>query len=115
MLYYGSITQDANGGIWIVKYPPWQVCIIISASGSLMACEEEIVDVLIVKERRRQEREDSPSLLAFDSQSSKKVAFIDLDTGIDGGKKVNGTQATLSCRYTGITLGYLCISGQCFR
>ncbi len=84
------------------KYPPWQSVYYYFRKWKFNGMWEEIVDVLIVKERRRQEREDSPSLLAFDSQSSKKVAFIDLDTGIDGGKKVNGRKRHLAVDTLGL-------------
>ena len=46
-------------------------------------------------ERKRQEREETPNLLAVDSQSVKKVAFISLETSIDGGKWVNGRKRHL--------------------
>lgn len=72
------------------KYPPWQSVYYYFRKWKHNGVWEEILDVLIVQERRRQQRENSPSLVAFDSQSTKKVAFIDQDTGIDGGKKVNG-------------------------
>jgi len=50
---------------------------------------EELLDYLAVEERNRNERDETPSLLAIDSQSVKCVQFVSEDTGIDGGKKVN--------------------------
>ena len=35
-------------------------------------------------------KQDTPSLLAIDSQSIKKIQFTNEETGIDGGKNVNG-------------------------
>ena len=42
------------------------------------------------KERKRQGKEDSPSMLLIDTQSVKAGPFISQDKGIDGNKKVNG-------------------------
>ena len=50
---------------------------------------------MVVLERKRQGKEDSPSLLAIDSQSVKKMQFIKEETGIDGGKNVNGRKRTI--------------------
>jgi hypothetical protein len=50
---------------------------------------EEILDKLVVLERSRQGKQGTPSLLAIDSQSVKKMQFVSQETGIDGGKNVN--------------------------
>ena len=42
------------------------------------------------KERQRQKKEDTPSLLNIDTQSVKVAAFVRKDTGVDGNKKING-------------------------
>ena len=49
----------------------------------------------MVNERKRQGRQDIPSLLAIDSQSVKKVQFTNEETGIDGGKNINGRKRTI--------------------
>ena len=49
----------------------------------------------MVNERKRQGRQDTPSLLAIDSQSVKKVQFTNEETGIDGGKNINGRKRTI--------------------
>ena len=38
----------------------------------------------------QEERFETPSLLAFDSQSVKKTTVIHIETGVDGGKNING-------------------------
>ncbi|TWF33966.1 DDE family transposase [Chitinophaga polysaccharea] len=38
----------------------------------------------------RQGRNYAPSVAAIDSQSIKKSAFVSIETGIDGGKNING-------------------------
>ena len=84
------------------KYPPWQSVYYYFRKWKRNGVWEELLDALVVQERRRQRRQDSPSLLAFDSQSAKKVAFIDQDTGIDGGKKVNGRKRHLAVDTLGL-------------
>ena len=42
------------------------------------------------KERKRQGKEGTPSMLSIDSKSIKEVPFINQDRGIDGNKKING-------------------------
>jgi len=50
-----------------------------------------------------QSRNYTPSVTAIDSQSIKKSAFMSIETGIDGGKNINGrkrhlTVDSLGCR-----------------
>jgi transposase len=56
---------------------------------------ENILDTVVINERKIQGRQDTPSLLAIDSQSVKKVQFTNEETGIDGGKNVNGRKRTI--------------------
>lgn len=61
---------------------------------------ENILDSVISNERKRQGRNDTPSLLAIDRQSGrrwgvKKVQFTNEKTGIDGRKNVNGRKRTI--------------------
>ena len=77
------------------KYPPWQTVFYYRAAFRFTqfkqrAIWENILDFVVVNERKRQARNDTPSLLAIDSQSVKKVQFTQEETGIDGGKNVNG-------------------------
>ena len=46
---------------------------------------------LNIKERQRQKKEDTPSLLSIDSQSVKVAAFVRQDTGVDGKTDASGT------------------------
>ena len=82
------------------KYPPWKTIFYYRAAFRFTQLKvrgvwEEILDSLVVLERKRQGKEDSPSLLAIDSQSVKKMQFIKEETGIDGGKNVNGRKRTI--------------------
>ena len=46
----------------------------------------------------------TPSLLAIDSPSVKKMQFIGQETGIDGGKNVNGRKQTILVDTLGLPL-----------
>lgn len=41
-------------------------------------------------ERKKSKKESTPSVLAIDSQSVKIFQFTKQETGVDGGKNVNG-------------------------
>lgn len=55
---------------------------------------EQLLDFLVVDTRLKKGREESPSLLAVDSQSVKTVQFVSQEVGIDGNKKINGRKRT---------------------
>ena len=56
----------------------------------------QMLDALVIIERKRHGREARPSAVAIDSQSVKGGAWVPNDTkGIDGGKKVNGRKRHL--------------------
>lgn len=60
---------------------------------------QQILDALVVEERKRQE---TPSLLAEDSQSVKTINFVSLDTNIDGAKRINGRKRHLAVDTLGL-------------
>jgi putative transposase len=60
---------------------------------------------LNIKERQRQKKEDTPSLLSIDSQSVKVAAFIQQDTGVDGNKKINGRKRHIITDSLGLVWG----------
>ena len=84
------------------KYPPWQTVYYHFRQFKLRGIREELLDYLTIEERKRQERETTPSLLAIDSQSIKSVQFIGSDIGIDGNKKINGRKRTILVDTLGI-------------
>ena len=49
----------------------------------------------MVNERESQGKKGTPSLLAIDSQSVKKTQLTNEETGIDGGKHINGRKRTI--------------------
>ena len=86
------------------KYPPWETVFYHFTQFKVRGIWEEILDCVTEMERKRQGREATPSLLAIDSQSVKKVQFISEDTGIDGGKNVNGRKRTILVDSLGLPL-----------
>jgi len=77
-------------------YPCWQSVYYYFRKWKLTGVWEQLLDTLTIVERKQQSRQETPSLLAVDSQSVKTVAFVSLDTGIDGGKWVNGRKRHLA-------------------
>jgi putative transposase len=56
---------------------------------------QHILNTVVENERKRQGKQGSPSLLAIDSQSVKKIQFTYEETGINGGKNINGRKRTI--------------------
>ena len=83
-------------------YPCWQSVYYYFRKWKLSGVWEQLLDTLTVLERKRQAREETPRLLAVDSQSVKTVAFVSLETGIDGGKWVNGRKRHLAVDTLGL-------------
>ena len=77
------------------KYPPWQTVFYHFTQFKQRGLWEQILDTLVLMERKKYGKDSSPSLLAIDSQSVKKVQFIKEETGIDGNKLVNGRKRTI--------------------
>lgn len=62
-------------------------------------------DCLNKLERKRQGKQDTPSLLCIDSQSIKVAPFISQEKGFDGNKKVNGRKKHLIVDTLGLVWG----------
>lgn len=86
------------------KYPPWETVFYHFSQFKFKGIWEQILDGIVIEERKDQGREASPSLLAIDSQSVKTVQFISEETGIDGGKKINGRKRTILVDKLGLPL-----------
>ena len=86
------------------KYPPWETVFYHFTQFKERGIWEEILDALVKLERNKKGKEDSPSLLAIDSQSVKKVQFTKEETGIDGGKNINGRKRTILVDTLGLPL-----------
>ena len=66
---------------------------------------ERVNTVLNQKERQRQGKQSTPSLLCIDSQSVKLAPFINQDRGIDGNKLVNGSKRHVIVDTLGLVWG----------
>jgi putative transposase len=58
-----------------------------------------------MKERQRQGKETSPTMLSIDTQSIKLSAFVAEETGVDGNKKVNGRKRHIITDTLGLVWG----------
>ena len=86
------------------KYPPWQTVFYHFTQFKVRGIWEELLDALVVFERKSQNKEATPSLLAIDSQSVKTVQFVSEEIGVDGGKKINGRKRTILVDKLGLPL-----------
>jgi len=84
------------------KYPPWQSVYYHFRQFKLRGIWEQLLDSLVVKERVRQQRQETPSLLAIDSQTVKIMQFIGQETGIDGNKCINGRKRSIAVDRLGL-------------
>lgn len=82
--------------------PPWQTVYYHFRQLKLKGIWEQLLDSLVVAERKRQDREDTPSLLAIDSQSVKIMQFVEQETGIDGNKRINGRKRSIAVDRLGL-------------
>jgi putative transposase len=94
------------------KYPGWAIVYYYFRKWTKMNILKKLLSCLVSKERIRQGREPCASRVAIDSQSVKKVSFISLDSGIDGGKKVNGRKRHLAVEALGLPVGISVTSAQ---
>ncbi|RDC64602.1 IS5 family transposase [Adhaeribacter pallidiroseus] len=93
-------------------YPPWPVVYYYFRKWQADGTWAQVLTALVRKERQRQKREEQASAVAVDSQSVKKASFISLETGIDGGKNVNGRKRHLAVDTLGLPLALHVSSAQ---
>jgi putative transposase len=77
------------------KYGPWQSVYYYFQKWSKNGILSTIMTHLVHKERIRQGKEAEATASAIDSQTVKKSSFIQLDTGIDGNKCINGRKRNI--------------------
>lgn len=85
-------------------YPPWETVYYHFRKMKRNGIWEQLLQTLVNLERKRQGKEESPSLLAIDSQSVKTVQFMANEIGIDGNKKINGRKRTILVDTLGLPL-----------
>ena len=84
--------------------PSWQLIFYYFRKWQKNGILDTILAHLVAKERERQGKNAQASACAVDSQSVKKGSFICLETGIDGGKLVNGRKRHLAVDTLGLPL-----------
>jgi len=96
-----SLREIVDAILWILRigsqwrnlpdsFPKWQLVYYYFSKWQVDGTLERLNWQLNIKERQRQQKGDTPSLLSIDSQSVKIASFIQQDTGVDGNKKING-------------------------
>ena len=72
------------------KYPPWESVYYYFRIWRKDGTLERLNSSLNQRERKKQGKEATPSLVCIDSQSIKAAPFISQEKGIDGNKRING-------------------------
>lgn len=91
------------------KYGPWESVYYYFRKWTKDGIFDAIITHLVEKERVRQGRKPTATAGAIDSQTVKKVGLISLDTGIDGGKLINGRKRNIVVDTLGLPLAiYVC-------
>lgn len=85
-------------------YPKWQLVYYYFSKWQKAGIWTKVLNKLVEHERLRQQRTPKASRCAIDSQSVKKGSLIVLDTGIDGGKLINGRKRHLAVDSLGLPL-----------
>ena len=88
---------------------PWQSAYYYFRKWKRSHFFDSLKDELLILRREQFARKTTPSAVAVDSQSVQKTAFVSLDTGIDGNKRLNGRKRHLAVD----TFGYpivLCVT-----
>ena len=86
------------------KYPPWQSVYYYFRKWQKDGTFRLILRRLRQKMRVQLGREDEPSMAAVDSQSVKKGPLVSQETGIDGGKNINGRKRHFAVDSIGLPL-----------
>lgn len=86
------------------KYPPWQSVFYYFRKWQKDGTFKLILRHLRQKIRVQLERQAEPSMAAVDSQSVKKGPLVSQETGIDGGKNINGRKRHFAVDSIGLPL-----------
>ncbi|MDJ1506962.1 IS5 family transposase [Xanthocytophaga agilis] len=111
-----SLRLVVNGLLYILRtgcqwrnltnmYPCWQVVYYYFRKWQRNGTLERLNSELNKHERKRQGKEETPSLICIDSQSVKSVSFVVEEKGIDGNKKVNGRKRHVLVDTLGLVWG----------
>lgn len=83
-------------------YPKWQSVYYYHRKWAKDGTTKLIMSALSSMERVDCDRQETPSLIAVDSQSIKAAPFVSEDRGIDGNKKINGRKRHIAVDTMGL-------------
>lgn len=86
-------------------YPPWRSVYYYFRIWKRDGTLQKLNEGLNRKERQRQGKEPTPSMLSIDSQSIKAAPFISEDKGVDGNKRINGRKRHVITDTLGLVWG----------
>jgi transposase len=89
------------------KFPKWSAIYYHFSKWKKDGRFQKMSSLLTKKERVREKKEPTPSMVSIDSQSIKISPLIKLDKGIDGGKRVNGRKRHIITDTMGLIWGVL--------
>ncbi len=86
-------------------YPPYASVYYYFKRWKLNGTLENLNAYLNRQERKRQGKEETPSLLSIDTQSVKAAPFIQEERGVDGNKRINGRKRHVLTDTLGLVWG----------
>ena len=87
------------------EFPPWKSVYYYFQKWQKDGTLQKLNEGLNRKERKRQGKEETPSMLSIDSQSVKSGPFVNIEKGIDGNKRVNGRKRHIITDTLGLVWG----------
>ena len=94
-------------------FPKWQLVYYYFRTWKTDDTLEKLNWQLNKLERKRQQKEETPSLLSIDTQSTKVAPFVSEQTGVDGNKKINGRKRHVITDTLGLVWGVVVHGANC--
>ncbi len=111
-----DLRQVVDAIFWILRigsqwrnlpenFPPWRSVYYYFRRWKNDGTLQKLNEGLNQKERIRQGKEPTPSMISIDSQSIKVAPFISQDKGVDGNKRINGRKRHIITDTLGLVWG----------
>ena len=111
-----DLRDIVNAILWLLRigsqwrnlpecFPPWRSVYYYFRKWKSDGTLQKLNEGLNRKERKRQNKASTPSMLSIDSQSIKTGPFVSKDKGIDGNKKINGRKRHVITDTLGLVWG----------
>lgn len=111
-----DLRQVVDAIFWILRigsqwrnlpecFPPWRSVYYYFRRWKNDGTLQQLNEGLNQKERIRQGKEPTPSMVSIDTQSIKAAPFISQDKGIDGNKRINGRKRHIITDTLGLVWG----------